>query len=97
MLVEFGLNHGRVEDEEWKEIEKCTWLPRQDDLQGMVKGTSDLDHLLERFDAFIRRHWEYKDSVTPIGVFGSMEQLWLAFVMMEKHNKVWNGEDWECK
>ncbi len=24
--------------------------------------------------------------------FGSMEQLWLAFVMEEKHNKVWNGK-----
>lgn len=26
--------------------------------------------------------------------FTSMEQLWLAFVMKEKHNKAWNGEDW---
>jgi len=24
----------------------------------------------------------------------SMEQLWLAFVMKEKHNKTWNGEEW---
>jgi hypothetical protein len=24
----------------------------------------------------------------------SPEQLWLAFVMKEKYNKVWNGEDW---
>jgi hypothetical protein len=24
----------------------------------------------------------------------SWEQLWLAFVMKEKYNKVWNGEDW---
>lgn len=24
----------------------------------------------------------------------SMEQLWLAFVMKEKFNKVWNGQDW---
>jgi len=23
-----------------------------------------------------------------------MEQLWLAFVMKEKHNKTWNGKDW---
>jgi len=26
--------------------------------------------------------------------FTSMEQLWLVFVMKEKYNKVWNGEDW---
>jgi len=24
----------------------------------------------------------------------SMEQLWLAFVMKEKYNKIWNGENW---
>lgn len=26
--------------------------------------------------------------------FTSMEQLWLAFVMKEKYNKVWDGETW---
>ena len=26
--------------------------------------------------------------------FTSMEQLWLAFVMKEKHSKVWDGEKW---
>lgn len=26
--------------------------------------------------------------------FTSMEQLWLAFVMKEKYNKVWNGDVW---
>ena len=29
--------------------------------------------------------------------FNSMEQLWLAFVMKEKFNKVWNGNDWEVQ
>ena len=28
-------------------------------------------------------------------VFGTWEQLWLAFVMHEKHNKHWNGNEWE--
>ena len=27
--------------------------------------------------------------------FGSLEQVWLAFVMKEKYGKVWNGEEWE--
>ncbi len=26
--------------------------------------------------------------------FTSMEQLWLAFVMKEKYNKTWTGEEW---
>jgi len=30
-----------------------------------------------------------------ISAFTSMEQLWLAFVMKEKYNKIWNGEEWE--
>jgi hypothetical protein len=25
----------------------------------------------------------------------ALEVLWLAFVMKENYNKVWNGEDWE--
>ncbi len=65
------------------------WLPRQDQLQEIVVSES--------------KNWE--------GVFGdflyfyqdvdmrnikSMEQLWLAFVMKEKYNKVWddNKEEW---
>ena len=27
----------------------------------------------------------------------SMEQLWMAFYMKEKYNKVWNGEKWITK
>lgn len=28
-------------------------------------------------------------------IFTTWEQLWLAFTMKERFNKVWNGEDWE--
>ncbi len=31
----------------------------------------------------------------PVLPFHSMEQLWLAFVMKEKFNKIWNGKDWK--
>ncbi|TES89947.1 MAG: hypothetical protein E3J87_11075 [Candidatus Cloacimonadota bacterium] len=27
--------------------------------------------------------------------FTSMEQLWLAFYMWEKHEKTWDGEKWD--
>lgn len=30
----------------------------------------------------------------PTNVFGSGEQLWLAFTMQEKYSKTWNGEGW---
>lgn len=30
-----------------------------------------------------------------INQFTSMEQLWLAFVIKEKYNKTWDGEQWQ--
>ena len=64
-----------------------TWLPRQDDLQEMVKK-----------DGAIVDWGFYHFANDGIGYyleyFNSMEQLWLAFVMKEKHSKTWNGEEW---
>ncbi len=68
------------------------WLPRQDQLQ-------DMGHVSEIHPPFLElERWhtwaadkgnlEYWDSFT------SMEQLWLAFVMKEKYDKVWDGSDW---
>ncbi len=71
------------------------WLPLQDQLQEMViqpmQTIIDLVINITRFGATAypkRCAW---DS------FSSMEQLWLAFVMKEKHNKTWNGEEWRCR
>lgn len=69
-----------------KDIDKMVWLPRQDQLQEMVniKTVNDfVNALIERL-AF-----EYRN--------GSMEQLWLAFVMAELYKKRWNGEEWICE
>ena len=65
------------------------WLPRQDQLQGMVGWTSyaKVTHLY----GFINRNPSHGDVNARLC---SMEQLWLAFVMKEKYNKIWNGEDW---
>jgi len=61
------------------------WLPTQDRLQGMLGflGASDIYGWLRRITKF--------QMLYP---FQSYEQLWLAFVMKEKWNKVWNGEYW---
>ena len=63
------------------------WLPTQSDLQGMVKG-SDI-YKLRRCDDFwhIDVHDQRKYEMP-------MEQLWLAFVMHELHQKKWDGEKW---
>jgi len=66
------------------------WLPRQDQLQDMVKDDfPDLGSILDH----VRRFWINNTLYYPVD-FKSMEQLWLAFVMHEKYGKKWDGEDW---
>jgi len=66
------------------------WLPRQDQLQEMIIGTftnelhNDAWGAMRLCVEFGRRN----------DLYYSLEQLWLAFVMKEKFNKTWNGEDW---
>jgi len=76
--------HGRC-DEDLSYI----WLPRQEDLQKMVK--ENLGELIQGFYDF-----NYDSGFVWLSdaKFTSMEQLWLAFVMKEKFNKTWNGEEW---
>ena len=71
----------------------AVWLPRQDQLQEMVEalcGTWEalLVELSSWHSPWGALHNEYASS------FKSFEQAWLAFVMHEKHNKHWNGEEW---
>ena len=56
----------------------------------MVKRDDESWRVLEaRFDKFDKTCL----SERP-GEKWTQEQLWLAFIMKEKYNKVWNGEDW---
>ena len=66
-------------------------LERQDQLQEMVdiRGLQSLTWAIHQFSES-----QYGSSFT---ISGTMEQLWLAFVMKEKYGKVWTGEDWERK
>jgi len=76
-------------NDKYKEI----WLPRQDQLQEMVAPKEDVQHLLLHFYNRVGALFNEKDK--PWLQFKSFEQLWLAFVMKEKYNKIWNGKDWE--
>lgn len=73
------------------------WLPRQDDLQGMVISTelieNDILRMIMYFQKFARDDY-FKDERFGIKSFFSMEQLWFAFVMSEKYGKTWDGNDW---
>lgn len=72
------------------------WLPRQDQLQEMlaVRGFS---WLLVTFFQFCQKklqshNWLTGEVNSPLN---SLEKLWLAFVMSEKFNKIWDGEMWK--
>ncbi len=69
------------------------WLPRQDQLQEMMipEPYRDFRNLLSFFFAWI--DWQ-DDADHNLTQAQSMEQLWLAFAMKEKNNKVWDGERW---
>lgn len=65
------------------------FLPRQDQLQGMVKENNISDgKLVVKFAKRISDEC-YHDLWNS-----SMEQFWLAFVMKEKYQKTWNGKIW---
>jgi hypothetical protein len=72
------------------------WLPRQDQLQGMI----DLPTAIRKLNTFINfcNTWENTDCFryekTKQRYSPSMEQLWLAFVMSERYGKIWNGTNW---
>lgn len=70
-----------------------TWLPRQDQLQDMIKNSWGL-RTIER--QLLNIHRFVIDEVDEHNRFyHSMEQFWLAFVMKEKYKKIWNGKEWE--
>ena len=78
------------------EYDDVIWLPRQDQLQEMLierKGYSKHDALENLLTDFENWHYDFK-MCDMLWVFTSMEQLWLAFVMKEKYNKIWNGKNW---
>ena len=64
------------------------WLPGPGDLQEMVNENG----ILNMFHSFME--WFNSDEEYEQLPMDSMEQLWLAFVMQEKHSKTWNGKEW---
>ena len=58
----------------------------QDQLQEMIwQGLDEYEYWIKKLYDFILD--------LPF-ILMSMEQLWLAFVMKEKYNKVWDRKDW---
>ncbi len=88
------------------DTEGCFWnikgkpipLKSQDQLQEMM-GIESMDGLLDKFTLFYYK-W---DGLSVEGVntymnrFASMEQLWLAFVMLTLCHKKWYNGEWRIE
>ena len=77
-----------------------TWLPHQDQIQEMM-GLKLYD-LLEQIRKFIDKSTWTLNKIGKDGLWGkpkkcirfvSMEQLWLAFYMYKKYQKVWSSKE----
>ena len=89
-----------LEDEFTKEVinkkgdpKEWIWLPRQDQLQDMIKIYTifEVRECIEDV--------EFTDDVDDIrhssyGNFKSLEMFWLAYVMHERFEKTWTGSEW---
>jgi len=83
------------------QLEGRIWLPRQDQLQDMVDNNTLAWNLMVFYDWTNTNHSlispnDCRYQKINSAYYTSMEQLWLAFVMKEKYNKVWDGNDWRC-
>ncbi len=74
---------------------KRIWLPRQDQLQEMIIEKDSLYRFIGLFHDFAMNVFYDSTRSSKKWLARSMEQLWLAFVMKDKFNKTWSGEDWE--
>lgn len=70
-----------------EEADVVVWLPRQDQIQEMLiyHGASDRGALV--IDVVMRFYDWIRTTDYMAGIVDSIEQLWLAFYMHEKHNK----------
>ena len=76
-----------LSESEGKFSDEKIWLPRQDQLQEMIVAIDTIPRKL------VKALWDWIAQTAPPSNY-SMEQLWLAFVMKENHNKTWDGEKW---
>ena len=101
-IQEYWKQNPRTDDDwvrSYKQPYTQVWLPRQDQLQTMFKGTYDIENMLVVFNDWRRGtrvadDFKFKEpEITPQNRSTiTMEQLWLKFVMYELFNKQWNPE-----
>lgn len=75
-------------------IEKFFWLPSLDQLleTAQIKGKSYRDTTFDFFEWTKQKYSQ--DSKSADSIFGSLEQLWLGYVMEKKFSKKWVNDIW---
>ena len=77
---------------------RYTWLPTQGQLQDIIGYPSPHEILRHFYNGIYSVDEHRHDMLRNVDKywysFSTMEQLWLAFVMQEKFNKTWTGEEW---
>ena len=76
------------------QLQKFTWLPKQSQLIEMaqVPGRRYESVTLDFFN-WTKVTYDAKARL-PGDIFGSLEQVWLAYVMQKKFVKKWDGSRW---
>lgn len=79
-----------INEEVTPRIEKlgAIFLPRQDQIQEMCPW-----HEPERVVQWMIKFYYWLVN-TNVAIFTTLEQLWLAFYMFEKHRLFWSGDKW---
>lgn len=72
---------------------RLIWLPRQDQFQEMIEGTAPAVLMAFANEAFDRDH-DWIEVIAPYKALASMEQMWLCYVMSERYQRRWTGEEW---
>ena len=84
----------------WIRTSNCIWLPRQDQLQEMIKQPPinkdwvDNPRACELIELLVDFVDKKRENQVLTHLEDSMEQLWLAFVMHELYSLEWNGKEW---
>lgn len=95
-------------DDGWDHISKIIYLPRQDQLQGMLNGLQTIPpSMFQAFVEWAQDPWGYGSMPFPrqgkkilwwqdeyIPQFETVEQFLLAYIMWELHGKKWDGNSW---
>lgn len=98
VVFKFSMDDGTTFYSQYS-FDDLIWLPRQDQLQEMLSQSGV--HIAFRFGLFLEDGYlpgSLQKAFVQLNNLlngASMEQLWLAFVMKEELDKVWNGDDWE--